>query len=354
MPPNSNSNSSWLTLLAALAVVGAAAAVWFILEAFEPELVRDDAGLLQTAERERLAAFHRFLLRDHGIDYRVVTTAGAGDLGRLALETFEDMQVGSESATARGLLLIIDPLEDRVRLEVGRALEGSFPDAFVAYVEQRQMVPFFQSGRVADGILATTELIVARVLEEKESGGYADHIAAEGTAGGGAETEARIGARIGSDGDASDGLAATRSQPAVQLASPRAAVDAYLAAMADRNADPGLAFYTEETRRMLRGWTTTPAQMDSVARAYRRCAVESVQTSESYAVVRYGIDARACAPFFLQHQDGGWRLDLTMMQKALRFGRNNAWRLDPQAAHPYNFAFADWRFDKNGFPVGAR
>lgn len=354
MPPSSSSSSAWPTLLAALAVVGAAAGVWFLLEAFEPELVRDEAGLLKSAERERLATFHRFLLQDHGIDYRVVTTAGAGDLGQFAVETFEGMQVGSESAAARGLLLIIDPLEDRVRLEVGRALEGSFPDAFVAYVEQRQMVPFFESGRLADGILATTELIVARVLEEKESGGYQDHIAAEGTAGGGAETRARIAARIGSGGEASGSAAASRNQVAVQLDSPHAAVDAYLAAMADRNASPDLALYTEETRRMLRGWTVTPAQMDSVARAYRGCSVERVQTAGAYAVVRYGIDARACAPFFLQREAGGWRLDLTMMQKALRFGRNNAWRLDPAAAHPYGFAFTDWHFDANGFPVGER
>lgn len=351
MPPSSSSNSLRLTLLAALlAVVGAAALLYVYLDGARPPLVRDDAGLLQPEERRKLAAFHRFLLQDHGIDYRVVTRRDAGDLGRLAVEAFEDMQVGSESAAARGLLLLIDPAADRVRLEVGRSLEGSFPDAFVAYVEQRQMVPFFRSGRVADGILATTELIVARVLEEKASGGYADHLAAEGTAGGGAETAARIGAGEGPAAAA----AAGRPAAAVPLDSPRAAVDAYLAAMAARNADPDLAVYAGETRRMLRGWTVTPAQMDGVARAYRRCAVESVQTAGDYAVVRYGLAERACAPFFLQREDGAWRLDLTMMQKALRFGRNNAWRLDPGATHPYGFAFTDWRFDAKGFPLGEK
>jgi hypothetical protein len=43
-----------------------------------------------------------------------------------------------------------------------------------------------------------------------------------------------------------------------------------------------------------------------------------------------------------------------MMQTAIRFGRNNAWRLVPSANHPYGFAFNDWVFDRNGFPIRTR
>ncbi|MDX1711606.1 MAG: TPM domain-containing protein [Rhodovibrionaceae bacterium] len=322
-------------------------------EPVQPTLVRDDAKLLAPVERRKLAEFHRYLLSDHDVDYRVVTAAGAGDLSRFAVQTFEELDVGGQSRGQRGLLLVIDPAADRVRLEVGRALEGSFPDAFVAYVEERQMVPFFRSARVSDGVLATTELIVQRIQGEKQSGGFQDHIAAEGTAGGGAETAAQIG-KGAEDAGKTDQPASPAAAPQGATASPRAVVDAYLEAMAKRNADPDLPIYTPETRRMLRDWTVTPAQMDSVARTYRRCAVDRVLTSGKFAVVRYGVQDRACAPFFLRREGGGWRLDLTMMQTAVRFGRNNAWRLDPAASHPYGFAFSDWRFDSNGFPVGAR
>jgi hypothetical protein len=44
-------------------------------------------------------------------------------------------------------------------------------------------------------------------------------------------------------------------------------------------------------------------------------------------------------------------LDLTMMQRAIRFGRANARHFDLAANNPYRFAFADWRFDANGFPL---
>ncbi len=43
-----------------------------------------------------------------------------------------------------------------------------------------------------------------------------------------------------------------------------------------------------------------------------------------------------------------------MMQGALRFGRTNAWRFDTEVGHAYLFAFLDWRFDRNGFPMSER
>ena len=50
---------------------------------------------------------------------------------------------------------------------------------------------------------------------------------------------------------------------------------------------------------------------------------------------------------------GGLRaqLDLIAMQQAIGFGRRNEWHLAPGADQRYSFAFSDWRFDANGFPV---
>jgi uncharacterized protein len=69
------------------------------------------------------------------------------------------------------------------------------------------------------------------------------------------------------------------------------------------------------------------------------------------AVVRYPPEERKCSPWFLVEEGGKWRLDLTMMQKAIRFGRSNAWHFDPRVDHAYRFAFEDWHFDPQGFPM---
>ena len=318
-------------------------------------LVEDGAGLMTEAERGFLARYHDRLLASHDIDYRVVTARGLGDINQAAVARFEALAGNLRSETGRGLLLVIDADQDLVRLEVSYALEGVFPDAFVAYVERRQMVPFFARSRVADGILATTELIVTRAQNaaanagfEAEAWGAGSGGAVSGGAvsgGGGATATARLGA-----GPAPAGTNNAGPVPAGR--SPGATLAAYIAAMAEHNADPSLDIYTAETRRMLSQWVVTRAQMDSVVKAYRRCHPEPPRQAlgGGRAVIRYPPAERACAPWFFARRGAAWALDLTMMQRAIRFNHDNHWRLDPGVEHPYGFAFEDWRFDQHGFP----
>jgi uncharacterized protein len=272
----------------------------------------------------------------------VVTVKGADDLAGYALARFEELSADGRSRTGRGLLLVIDPAGRAVRLEVSRSLEGAFPDAFIAYIEQRQMVPFFAADRVADGILATTELIVARAQDATRA----------------AALDQTERATVGAGAGATASTAGAAPRPAFDTGTyaaqptPKATLALYLAAMDARNGDASLGIYSRDTQAMLAGRVMTPAQMDGVVRAYRSCQPEPAQVgnSGSRAVIRYAPAERACAPWFFVREGAGWRLDLTMMQRAIRFGRSNAWRLVPGVDHPYDFAFEDWRFDKNGFP----
>ena len=311
--------------------------------------VIDGAALLSEGERRSIARYHDELLADHDIDYRVVTTRTGVDVDQAGHQAFAELGVGERSGSSRGLLLLIDPSADRVRLEVAAGLEGAFTDAFVAYLERRQMVPFFRSGRVADGILATTELIVARAQQAAAGAAFDPATVASFSLGGGASTAARIGA----------GPERSREQDGSQVApqaTPEATVSAYLAAMAGRNGRPDLAVYSSESRRMLGSWTMTPAQMDSVVRTYRGCQGGEVRygPGAELAVIRYAPSARHCSPWFLRREDGRWTLDLATTQRLIRFNHRNEWRMPDPEGHAYGFAFADWRFDRNGFPIEPR
>lgn len=312
-------------------------------------LVTDESNLMSPAQREVIERFHHYLLADHDIDYRVVTVQGSGDINHHAVALFREFGRHTTSRSGRGLLLLIDTTSDQVRLEVGYPLEGTFTDAFVDDVERRQMVPFFESGRVADGILATTELIVSRLQDQGEPAVEAARDVAS-SGGGGAVTAARLGA-----GPAEAPAHPTGGPPPDAGESPASTLNAYFHAMAGQNATSDLPLYTEATRQMLAGWLMTPAQMDTLVRTYRNCHAEPALLSANgqRAVIRYPPAERACAPFFFQQHNGRWQLDLTMMQQAVRFGRSNAWHFAPQAQHPYEFGFADWRFDAQGFPVVA-
>jgi uncharacterized protein len=329
--------SSELKRLCAAALFGLLAACG------QPDLVEDEAGLLSEAERERISEFHALLQADYGIDYRVATLREAGDIERTAVERFQRLGIGGEGSGGRGLLLLVDPDGKRVRLEVGRALEGSFTDAFVTYVEHRQMVPFFAAGRVADGILATTELIVQRARNARASGDLVAGSGAALSAGGGATASVTTG-------PGPTGSGAGLRPPG---ASPEAALAAYFELLREQDSAPDHGLYTAETRAMLRRWVMTPAQMDTLLRAYRGCKAEPARLDSAgrLAVIRYRVQDRECSPWFFIKSNEGWQLDLFAMQQAIRFGRGNEWHLAPGADQRYSFAFSDWQFDAHGFPV---
>jgi uncharacterized protein len=308
-------------------------------------LVQDQAGLLSPAERDQIADYHEAILEAYDLDYRVVVVTGAPDVDAAAVRHFADLEIGHLSTRGRGLLLLIAPETDKVRIEVGRSLEPVFTDAFVAYIEERQMVPFFRSNRVSDGILATTELIADRAGDGERTAAFADPAGSEPepSAGGGARTAARIGAGYqrpqGDDaGVSAAGLAADE------------VVAAYVEAMAAGNASPELDIFTGPTREMMRNWVVTRAQMRNVVETYQRCGPLRLLQTEELAVVRYPADQRGCAPYLLRWSDGAWRLDLATMSREIRFNHRNEWHFYSGVPAEFAFGFEDWRFDRHGFP----
>ncbi|MDI5932623.1 TPM domain-containing protein [Halomonas kalidii] len=306
-----------------------------------PELVEDRVGLLADAERERLSDYHALLRADHGIDYRVVIGRELGDLDRFAVDHFRRHELGAGGDAGRGLLLVLDVAANEVRLEVGHGLEAVFVDAFVAYVEARQMTEFFAVGRVADGILASTELIVAQA--ETAEGEVLPALAGSGGAG------ARMPARLGEGA-----MAADEAQVAIgDGATPHDVLAAYRRAMQQRNDNPELVIYGRETRRMLADWVMTPAQMDNMARSLAGCPVarELTAADARRVVLLAPLAERRCPPYFFVREGGAWRLDLAGMMQAVRFGRDNRWRLEVGALGPYGFGFEGIALDANGYPV---
>jgi uncharacterized protein len=307
--------------------------------------VDDRGAVLATAERTRIAEYHAALLGAHDIDYRMLLASTGADLERAAHRYFAETNVGSLSSNGRGLLLVVDTASERVRLEVATSLEGVYTDAFIAYVENRQMAPFFAAGRVADGVLATTELIVSRAQQAAAGDEFAPPM--QSTSMGGGATAATP---IGTASDPSDPYKRQTQQFDVVGLDPLEVVAAYHERMANRDARAELSLYSSDTVTMLRSWVVTPAQMDNLARTYRSCTVDGARIRGDAAVVRYRIEQRQCAPYFLRREDDAWKLDLRALSSAIRFNHENQWRFQMPIPDEYRFAFEDWRFDRNGFP----
>ena len=135
--------------------------------------------------------------------------------------------------------------------------------------------------------------------------------------------------------------------------SPEETFSKYINAMREHNPSPELDIYTKQTREMLSGWNVTTTQMDNIVKAYKGCYGAETKFNDSYtlAVIRYNLAQKQCSPWFFKNISGNWLLDLTMMQRAIRFGPGNAWHFVAGLQHEYEFGFADWKFNNNGYPV---
>ena len=315
----------------------------------EPSFLDDRAGLLSSQQKEYLNDYNNALLKDLDIHFKLIILAErAEDINETAAVLFGDL--GLKTGGARGLLFLVDPLGKQARIEVGYDLEGVFPDAFVGYIENKQMVPFFAAGRTGTGVAAATELFVSRVQWSLSGQGFDpfQEIGARHYFSGGGG--ARVSVAIGSGKTNSQSVSA---EPFLARASPEETLHEYMRVLRQHEKNPQLELFTPETREFFKKWLVTDGQQDNELRSLERAVPEKVIIAGEYAVIRYPVGQRTQAPYFLKKGADGWMLDFWTMSQVLQMNHENNYhfkRLD----HPYRFAFADWQFDQNGFPVVSR
>lgn len=316
-----------------------------------PDSFLDDrAGFLTDQEQEHLVRYNKALLNDLDIHFKlVILKEKALDINDRAAEIFGNL--GQKTRSAKGLLFLVDPIGEQVRIEVGYDLEPVFPDAFVSYLERAQMVPFFKAGKVGSGIEATTELFVTRAQNEIEGKAFDPEKELQDltyfSGGGGARIKTGI-----STGQAEKQPSPDRSrfQPGN---TPQETLQLYKKALEMHIKDPELPLFTPETRKFFSNWVVTDAQQDNELRSLEKAPDGQLKISGTYAVLRHPIKSRTHSPYFFTQNENGWMLDFATMSKVLQMNHKNMWMMR-KTDHPYMFGFSDWTFDTNGFPIGER
>ncbi|OQX04985.1 MAG: hypothetical protein BWK76_28040 [Desulfobulbaceae bacterium A2] len=314
------------------------------------DFLDDRPGLLDHQARQHIIEYHGALLKDFNIHCKVVILAQpSNDINSDAAVLFANL--GEKTGKARGLLFMIDPVGKQVRIEVGYDLEGIFPDIFVSYIEQEQMVPFFQQAKVGAGIEATEELFVARAQRSVAGESFEPAVELGGLAhysgGGGARTTLAIG-----EGPVNKAAVADLTAYLPQQ-SPEQSLTVYMRLLRHKIKDPDLALYTAGTRKFLARWVVTDAQQDNELSRLEGAVIDKVAIAGNRAVIRFPAEQRTLPPYFLENNGNGWELDFAAMSDLIQMNHTNMWHFVFRD-HPYMFAFADWRFDSNGYPVLTR
>src|SRR5678815_3321826 len=166
-------------LLALLAVI----AFSYVVESFGADLqqippltarVTDTTGTLDASQKQTLETSLGTLEQRKGAQLAVlmVPTVKPEEIEQYSIRVVDAWKLGRKNIDD-GALLIIAKNDHRVRIEVGRGLEGAIPDAATARIIREYITPKFRAsdfyGGIVDATDALTKLIDGEPLPPKKS-----------------------------------------------------------------------------------------------------------------------------------------------------------------------------------------
>lgn len=129
--------------------------------------VSDHAGVLTPAQIESIAAKTKEVEDKLTAQIAVVTVPALPKEGidAFANQIFNDWRLGVKDKD-NGVLVLIAPTARKIRIEVGRGLEGAIPDSVAKRIISERFVPKAKAGDYAGGAFAVVEALASRVGKE--------------------------------------------------------------------------------------------------------------------------------------------------------------------------------------------
>ena len=295
--------------------------------------------------------FNQHLLDDFDIDFRTITTDSKEDIDLFANREFNRLQKKSRSTSGKAILMVINPAQDKVRLEVSMALEPVYTDAFISYIERKGFVPYFRNDTIADAIYMASELISDRAYDAQAGKEFMPPMQSK-SMGAGAKTKAHIGKTNLHEKKGDNVVASSLDKPIDVLSK-------YLESIKAHNTNPNLDIYTDASKRFFANRTVTEINQNNEIRFLTPCMeskkVKYASDGVHAVLINDSVKQRKCTPHFFKKEQGKWKLDITTMAQILRFNASMEWsfdldnRLKGEAMY-YAFAFDGLAFDIYGYP----
>lgn len=117
--------------------------------------INDHAGMIPAATELKLERYLEQFEQTDSTQIAVLTlnSLEGGDLADTALRVAEQWQLGQKHSD-NGLLLLIAKEDRKIRIEVGRGLEGRLTDLLAGRIIDAEISPHFKQGDFPNGIIA--------------------------------------------------------------------------------------------------------------------------------------------------------------------------------------------------------
>jgi uncharacterized protein len=140
-------------------------------------LVTDLTGTLNSSEIAQLDAKLKAFESEKGsqVAVLIVPTTQPEDIAQYSIRVVEEWKLGRKKQDD-GVLILVAKNDRKMRIEVGRGLEGAIPDLYAKRIVDEELKPHFKQGDFYGGINAATDkvtgLITGENLEAPTTGNY--------------------------------------------------------------------------------------------------------------------------------------------------------------------------------------
>jgi len=135
------------------------------------EPVTDQAGILDDRYVQSLSSALRAIRENGGPKLTVLTVDTIGDVPveTASIKVAETLNAGDKD---NGILLFVAQKEHKIRIEVGRGVEGDLTDAYSRRIIDNTIVPEFRKGNYSAGIVYGVAEILERMNPPIDLGQY--------------------------------------------------------------------------------------------------------------------------------------------------------------------------------------
>ncbi len=129
--------------------------------------VVDQANVISPSDQAYLDRLIRRVYETSGVQLQVLTVASLNGepIEQASIQVTDKWRIGKKGED-KGVLLMLSTGDHRVRIEVGRGLEGDLPDIDAVRIIRNVIIPNFQDNDYSHGIVAGVQTIASIVAPE--------------------------------------------------------------------------------------------------------------------------------------------------------------------------------------------
>ncbi len=285
--------------------------------------VYDNANILAKYDVRRLEEQLEWIFDESDIDIRFVfekETVGK-TIEQLAVEKVQELGIGSKSRAERGVLLLYDLKDKKLRVEVGYGLEEYFPDAFVGYLVHYHTRDFFSGGDLTIGLQWLIRMLHHRIREQKLGNNFdpriVEVIKKQGYFSGGAGASAYVPVNGKNKAPFLSKLKDKERRYYCAQPTPNAVYEKFLTWLAVGKFDPKIEIFTQQSQIYLSSLPITKAYfhyilMQEYGRSYNFYIKDNL-------ALQYFTDDPLVVPRCYAKTSAGWQMDI---MAELRNSRN--------------------------------